>query len=215
MPLLPLGKALLGAASMNAWGDFNDAAPPADDGVGDIPAGGNIEIDRLPSAGQSVPPAGRHVAPDVEQIATFLDVVFGYCDGLIPVRGFVDQGQGLNTRPHNIWTPADRSALAVLATYASWAAREGSAVYVIPGTVAEQGQARAEHVLQMQTVLVDLDAGDIAAKLAHLVQHLGAPTLLVESGGRTADGAAKLHAWWRLSEPAEGPDLTRLCAVRG
>ncbi|MFZ4410904.1 MAG: AAA family ATPase, partial [Paracraurococcus sp.] len=44
---------------------------------------------------------------------------------------------------------------------------------------------------------------------------LGAPTLLVESGGRTADGVAKLHVWWRLSEPAEGPDLARLCAVRG
>ncbi|WPB83623.1 AAA family ATPase [Sediminicoccus rosea] len=155
------------------------------------------------------------MAPDVAQIAIFLDVVFGYCDGLIPVRSFVDQGQGLDTKPHNIWVPADRHAAASLSAYATWAAREGSAVYVIPGTVAEQGQARAEHVLQMQTVVVDLDAGDIAAKLGHLIQHLGAPTLLVESGGRTTEGAAKLHAWWRLSEPAEGEDLARLCVLRG
>ncbi|MBX9588571.1 MAG: AAA family ATPase [Hyphomonadaceae bacterium] len=200
---------------MNAWGDFNDAAPRPDDGVSDVPAGGQIAVDRLPSAGQSMPVAAAPIAPDIEQIATFLDVVFGYCDGLIPVRGFVDQGQGLDTKPHNIWVPADRHAAASLGAYATWAAREGSAVYVIPGTVAEQGQARAEHVLQMQTVVVDLDAGDIAAKLAHLGHHLGAPTLLVESGGRTVEGAAKLHAWWRLSEPAEGEDLARLCALRG
>ncbi|WPB83688.1 AAA family ATPase [Sediminicoccus rosea] len=200
---------------MNAWGDFNDAAPLADDGATDIPASGNVEMDRLPADGKSMPHAGGHVAPDIEQIAAFLDVVFGYCDGLIPVRGFVDQGQGLDTKPHNIWMSADRHAAASLSAYAAWAAREGSAVYVIPGTVAEQGQARAEHVLQMQTVVVDLDAGDIAAKLAHLVHHLGAPTLLVESGGRTAEGAAKLHAWWRLSEPAEGKDLARVCALRG
>lgn len=107
--------------------------------------------------------AGGHVAPDIEQIAAFLDVVFGYCDGLIPVRGFVDQGQGPDTKPHNIWVLADRHAAASLSAYATWAARAGSAVYVIPGTVAEQGQARAEHVLQMQTVVTDLDAGDIAA----------------------------------------------------
>jgi hypothetical protein len=200
---------------MTAWGDFNDAAPLLEQEVGDIPTAGQVALDRLPGAGQPMPAAAGPIAPEIEQIAAFLDVVFGYCDGLIPVRGFVDQGQGLDTKPHNIWVPADRHAAASLSAYATWAAREGSAVYVIPGTVAEQGQARAEHLLQMQTVVVDLDAGEIAAKLAHLVHHLGAPTLLVESGGRTAEGAAKLHAWWRLTEPAEGKDLARLCALRG
>lgn len=200
---------------MTAWGDFNDAAPLPDEGLNELPTAGQVALDRLPGAGQPMPAAAGPIAPDIEQIAAFLDVVFGYCDGLIPVRGFVDQGQGLDTKPHNIWVPADRHAAASLSAYATWAAREGSAVYVIPGTVAEQGQARAEHVLQMQTVVVDLDAGDIGAKLAHLVHHVGAPTLLVESGGCTAEGAAKLHAWWRLTEPAEGEDLARVCALRG
>ncbi len=200
---------------MNAWGDFNDAAPLVDDGVTDIPTGGNVEMDRLPGAGQSMQAGAEPAAVDLAAITTFLDVVFGYCEGLIPIRGFVDQGQGLDTKPHNIWIPADSNAPELLATYATWAAREGSAVYVIPGTVAEHGQARAEHVLQMQTLVVDLDAGDIEAKLGHLLQHLGSPTLLVESGGRTAEGAAKLHVWWRLTEPAEGTDGLRLCALRG
>ncbi|WP_407681515.1 AAA family ATPase [Profundibacter amoris] len=172
----------------NPWNDFNDAAP-LDDPFG--------------------------VEPDAAQIATFLDVVFGYCEGLIPVRGFVDKGQGKDGKPHNIWIDADDTAPEKLATFANWAAREGAAVYVIPGTVAEPGQAKSADVLQMQAIIVDLDAGDIPAKLEHLVRYLGQPTLIIESGGRTPDGATKLHVWWQLTEPVEGEDLARLCALRG
>ena len=85
----------------NPWRDFNDAAPLAD-----------------PFA----------VEPDAGQIARFVDVVFGYSDGLIPVRGFVDKGQGKDGRPHNIWIDADASAPEKLATFAGWAAREGGGV---------------------------------------------------------------------------------------
>ena len=201
MPHVPLGAALLEPACMNAWRDFNDATIHSDE-------------DALADPAADIP-AATEITIDAAAITTFVDVVFGYCEGLIPVRGFVDQGQGFDTRPHNIWIPADATAADRLATCATWAAREGTAVYVIPGTVAEHGQARAEHVLQMQAIVVDLDAGDVAAKLTHLEQHLGPPTLLVESGGRTAEGQAKLHVWWQLNEPAEGEDLARLCALRG
>ena len=172
----------------NPWSDFNDAA------VSEDPFG---------------------VEPDPAQIAVFLDVVFSWCEGLIPVRGFVDRGQGRGGKPHNIWIEADAAAGEKLATFAAWAWREGAAVYVIPGTVAEPGQARAAEVLQMQAIVVDLDAGDIPAKLAHVTRHLGMPTLIVESGGRTPEGAAKLHAWWKLTEPATGEDVARLCRLRG
>ena len=161
----------------NPWRDFNDA-PLQEDPFG--------------------------IEPDAEQLGVFLDVVFGYCEGLIPVRGFVDKGQGSDGKPNNIWIEADASAFDKLKTFATWAWREGAALYVIPGTVAEQGQARAHEVLQMQAVVVDLDAGDILAKLAHLVRHLGTPTLVVESGGRTPEGAIKLHVWWKLTEAADG-----------
>ena len=116
---------------------------------------------------------------------------------------------------NNIWIEADAAAFDKLKTFATWAWREGAALYVIPGTVAEQGQARAHEVLQMQAVVVDLDAGDIIAKLAHLVRHLGTPTLVVESGGRTPEGAIKLHVWWKLTEAATGEDLATLCRLRG
>lgn len=196
MPHVRMGGPLLGAAhmsesnivSLDAWRDFNDAAPLSDPF--------NIE-------------------PDPEQIAVFLDVVFGYCEGWAPLRGFVDKGQGIGGRPHNVWIDVDGSLLEKAISFAGWAAREGAAFYVVPGTVAEAGKAKAADVRQMQTVLVDLDAGDIPAKLDHLILHLGEPTLIVESGGRTPDGIDKLHVWWRLSEPAEAEDIALLCRLRG
>ena len=172
----------------NPWRDFNDVVVPED-------------------------PFG--IEPDAAQLKTFLDVVFSYCEGMIPVRGFIDKGQGRDGKPNNIWIDADATAPDKLTTFAQWAWREGAAVYVIPGTVAEQGQARASEVLQMQAILVDLDAGDIGAKLRHLIAHLGRPTLIIESGGRTAAGTDKLHVWWKLSEPAAAEDLELLCRLRG
>ncbi|AXC51240.1 hypothetical protein DRW48_11755 [Paracoccus suum] len=172
----------------NPWRDFNDAAPQIDV-FGD--------------------------EPDPAQIAQFMQVVFGYCDGLIPVRSFIDKGQGIDGRPHNIWIEADRAAPEKMATFATWASREGAAVYVIPGTVAAPGQARAAEILQMQTVVVDLDTGDIAARRAHLERHLGPPSMVVESGGVTAEGQRKCHVWWALTEPAEGDDIARVTRLRG
>jgi hypothetical protein len=172
----------------NPWMDFNDGLP-------------------------SENPFGCD--PDPHQIAVFLDTVYSWCEGLIPLRGFVDKGQGRDGKPHNIWISADDTAPEKLATFAAWANREGAAVYVIPGTVAEQGHARASDVLHMQAIIVDLDAGDIPAKLEHVTRHLGTPTLVIESGGRTPEGAAKLHVWWKLTEPAEGDDLANLCRLRG
>ena len=172
----------------NPWRDFNDAAPMPDV-FGD--------------------------EPDPEQIAQFMEVVFGYCDGLIPVRSFIDKGQGIDGRPHNIWIQATENTTDKMATFANWAAREGAAVYVIPGTVAMSGQAKAADILQMQAVVVDIDTGDIAAKRAHLERHLGPPTMVVESGGITPEGQRKAHVWWKLTEPVEGSDITRLTRLRG
>ena len=172
----------------NPWRDFNDAAPQVDV-FGD--------------------------EPDPERIAQFMEVVFGYCDGLIPVRSFIDKGQGFDGRPHNIWIEAGENVTDKMTTFANWAAREGAAVYVIPGTVAEPGQAKADDIRQMQTVVVDIDTGDIAAKRAHLERHLGPPTMVVESGGVTPEGQHKAHVWWKLTEPAEGSDIARVTRLRG
>jgi hypothetical protein len=145
-----------GILHFNPWMDFNDG-PPSENPFG--------------------------CDPDPDQIAIFLDTVFSWCEGLIPLRGFVDKGQGRDGKPHNIWIPADDTAPDKLATFAAWANREGAAVYVIPGTVEEQGQARAADVLQMQAIVVDLDAGDIPAKLDHVTRHLGRPRASSKAAG--------------------------------
>ncbi|NGQ93496.1 hypothetical protein G5V65_21730, partial [Rhodobacter sp. HX-7-19] len=82
MPLLPVVRALLEASRMsddgilhfNPWMDFNDG-PPSEN------------------------PFGCDPDPDPEQIAVFLDTVFSWCEGLIPLRGFVDKGQGRDGKP--------------------------------------------------------------------------------------------------------------------
>src|SRR5690606_1159605 len=110
--------------------------------------------------------------------------------------------------------PADDRLAEMLARQASWAANADMALFVVPGTVENPGDARAEHILQTQVLLVDLDHGDIAAKRAHLERHVGRPTLVVASGGVTAEGQRKLHLYWRLTEPAEGEDVARVCRLR-
>jgi len=153
-------------------------------------------------------------AVDPAQIALFLDVVYSWCDGLIPLRGLPEKGV-VPPPPSDLrWLPADGGAAATIAGCAEVAAPIGRAIYVIPGTVAQRGEARAEHVVQMQALVVDLDEGDIADKRAHLICHLGPATLTVESGGVTEAGQKKLHLWWKLTEPAEGDDIARLCRLR-
>ena len=115
---------------------------------------------------------------DRDQIALFVDVVFSWCDGLIPLRGLPEKGVTLVPSNDLRWIPADASAPEIIATAARAAASVGRAIYVIPGTVGNSGEGRAEHVRQMQALVVDLDEGDISAKRAHLIRHLGPASLL-------------------------------------
>jgi P4 family phage/plasmid primase-like protien len=151
--------------------------------------------------------------PDAGMIAAFMDAVFGYCEGFVPVRALAEKG-GPGRPPHTPFIAADSELAAKTAVQAAFAADAGLALYVVPGTVAQPGEARAEDVQQTQVVLVDLDHGDVAAKRHHLLKHLGEPSLEVASGGVTPEGQAKLHLYWRLTEPAEGDDIACLCRLR-
>jgi len=178
-----------GVIHFNPWWDFNDVPPEPE-----------LEATAL--------------TPDRDAIVRFLEVVTGYCEGWIALRGFVDLGQGFDGRPHTVWIEADDAALEKTVTFVHWAAREGAAAYLIPGTVRDYGCAKAADVFQMQTVVVDLDSGDVEAKAAHLIHNLGRPTLVVESGGITEAGQNKLHLWWQLNEPATDGDIALICRVR-
>ncbi|MEE8252633.1 MAG: hypothetical protein V3R17_01735, partial [Hyphomicrobium sp.] len=163
----------------------------------------------------SSPAGAPRLKPDRELLAVYFKVVFGYLDGLFPFRGFVDQGQGHSGKPYNEWVDIGRDdSVNVIFNMANYCAGNGTAAYCIPGTVAERGQAKADDVLQTQVLVADIDAGNIAQKLAHAAQHLGTPTLIVESGGRTKDGQDKLHVYWQLTEPAEDEDLETVRRLR-
>ena len=162
---------------------------------------------------ESVRGSPRAPAPDPEAIAAFAGVVFDYAEGLVPIRRLSEKGTP--RRPvRTDFAPADDALGAVLLREAEAAARDGMGLFVIPGTVLRAGRAGAADVVQMTSVLVDLDTGDVAAKRDHLIAHLGPPSLEVASGGATEEGAAKLHLYWRLSEAATGGDIAKVCNLR-
>jgi len=166
--------------------------------------------------GMSIPSdsaAPDDIAPDADMIAVFAEVVFGYCGGWVPVRALAEKGAS-DSPPHLPFIEADATLAGKLALQATWASNAGMALFVAPGTVAAPGDARAESIVQTQVVLVDLDHGDIDAKHAHLVRHIGPPTLDVASGGVTPEGQRKRHLYWRLTEPAEGEDIATVCRAR-
>ncbi|MEG3639306.1 AAA family ATPase [Magnetococcus sp. PR-3] len=173
----------------------------------------NVWLDFNTAASLSVAEPSVDLEPDFEAINTYLDLVFGYCEGWAPLRGFAERGQE-EERPHAIWLEIDAAMEEKAHTFGNWAAREGMAFYVIPGAVTEPKRAKAEDIIQTQVVLVDLDSGDIEAKRKHLTNCLGEPTAIVASGGRTPEGQDKLHLYWKLSEPAEGEDVVQVCKLR-
>lgn len=151
--------------------------------------------------------------PDLQAIARHLELVFGYLEGLVPIRLFAEAGTAPKT-PKTPFAPAGSLLSREIQRLATWAPDLGYGVYVVPGVVAKEGSAGADDVVASGVLLIDLDHGDIVAKRAHLEQHLGAASLVVASGGRTAEGQAKLHCYWRLTEGAAGADLKTLTRLR-
>ena len=131
----------------------------------------------------------------IDDLKTFFHVVFSGCSGLIPFRSFSENSES-RSRPHNIWVKADDNVVEAAMVFANWANREGMGFFVIPGTVKHRREARAEHIQQMQTLLIDIDTGDTESKLQQLTTSIGQPTMVVESGGITEQDQNKLHVYW-------------------
>ena len=157
--------------------------------------------------------AANPVAPDAALIETFSKVLFEYCEGWIAVREFPEKGNASQV-PRTPFFQADANLARSITSEAQRAASSGLALYVVPGTTSGQGKAKADDVVAMQTVLVDLDHGDVRAKRDHLAEHLGPPSLEVISGGTTEEGQERLHLYWKLTEPAVGTDVAAVCKLR-
>lgn len=153
------------------------------------------------------------ILPVKDDIKAYCWVVFSYLDGLVPLRSFSEKGGG-NKPPSCFWVDADDNITDKVFDFAEFANRKKAGCYVIPAVVEKIGQAKSQDIKQMQVLLIDLDNGDIESKLALLENSLGEATLIVESGGVTNDGQAKLHVYWQLIRAVSGEDLQKLLALR-
>ena len=159
-----------------------------------------------------VNPSDRPVT-NPEAIKIFIEVLFDRCDGWIAVREFSEKGNP--QKPPRTPFFQTGSALVERATSeARRAADAGMGLYIVPGVVAGEGKAKADDVIALTSILVDLDQGDVQAHRQHLIDHLGLPSLEVASGGLTEAGQRRLHLYWKLTEPAVGTDVAAVCKVR-
>lgn len=155
---------------------------------------------------QNLPPI------DLDAIRTYCEVLFGYLDGHVPVRFIGEKGTKNSSANQKFYAPEELAEK--IGQAAPQAASRHEAIYVVPCTVAKPTSAKEEDIVETGVLVVDIDEGDTDAKRDHLVRHLGAPSMVVASGGITEEGNTKYHLYWRLSEAAEGDDLTRVVQLR-
>ena len=153
--------------------------------------------------------------PDRNQLEIFVEALFRHCsgDGIVSLRTFFEDGDE-NDPPYRITAIPLKGGLNFLIDAALDDARRAAqhprpAVFCPPiCAFSSTTHAREEDLLEGPVISVELDENPRAA-LATLEHLLGFATLVVRSGGTWTNpttGAVedKLHAYWRLKEPAQG-----------
>ncbi|NRB10614.1 MAG: AAA family ATPase [Rickettsiaceae bacterium] len=115
---------------------------------------------------------------------------------------------------NNSWIEVDNQSLKKITDFSKLATDNKFGFFVIPGTVRNNGEASSKHVLEMQTIMVDIDTGNTEEKLQKLKELVARPTLIVESGGVTKDGFKKLHVYWQFLDKVSGENLQKLADLR-
>jgi AAA domain len=145
--------------------------------------------------------------PDRDQIEIFIDALFRYATSgaFLSLRSFFeDRGE---TRPFGINAIKLNGNFAFLCDCATNAARNAAnatdkIVFAPPIATFRNGRSATESDIAEGLVLsVECDSEPERAR-TKLETILGLATVVVRSGGRTADGGDKLHLHWRLAEPA-------------
>lgn len=148
---------------------------------------------------------------DREQVARFVAALFKHAAGagFVSLRAFFDKGEsrdGLAFAAEAV--RVDETLIDRAAAYATRCAGHAlRVVFCSPiATFKSPASASAENLAAAFTLSVECDARPQAA-VADLSAIIGPPTLLVASGGLWTDPGTgemvdKLHAHWRLREPA-------------
>lgn len=158
---------------------------------------------------------GAGLRADEVQMRRFLETVFKHCSGIkgwTVLRAFEHEREGRSIA--NQWVPFGGDVLpAAVESATAVAQRKGESRAVFSPPVAIFGDMRndkggmfggEDNVVCAPAIAVELDARP-QESLDALVKVLGEPTLTVASGGQW-EGQPKLHAYWRLDEPATTVD---------
>jgi hypothetical protein len=155
--------------------------------------------------------------PDRNQIEIFVQTMFRYCgpDGIVSLRSFHQNDDSKRPRITPVSLKDGLTPLIEAAAQQARRAAKGAAPFAFTPPVAtfkaEAGwHAREEDLLEGPTLSAELDENPRAA-LTTLERLLGPATLVVRSGGQWLNPATgeledKLHAYWRLKEPAKGEE---------
>ncbi|CAB4120985.1 AAA domain containing protein [uncultured Caudovirales phage] len=161
------------------------------------------------------------VGADISTVKLYLETLFRHVDwaegGVISLLGIGEKGTAKEGvfRERKFVDPRSAFCLSQIQGHIERWAAHGIAAFIVPAVVASEAEAegdvRLERVSALTAIVLDIDSGDIGAKLAFAEQHLGYATFSVMSGGYTAAGQLKQHAYWILSEPeTDVEDVARL-----
>lgn len=150
---------------------------------------------------------------DEESIRDYLDILYGSvrwkASHFVCVRGIGEKHtpqegkhqEDLWAQP-GLWEfPDEQLGDMVVRACRTWS-QYHVASFIVPA-VLKEARGRSEAVELFTSVVIDLDSGDTAAKAAWLDQHIGPPTMVVTSGGRTDAGTPKLHVYYVLEDATE------------
>src|SRR5262245_9027219 len=162
--------------------------------------------------------------PDRNQLEILVQGMFRYCSngGVVSLRSFFEDD---SKKPFRITPVSLKGGLSFLIDAVEDDSRRAAndpkpdgLCTPIATFMPTTGKAREIDLLEAPALTVELDQHPRRA-LEGLTQLLGFPTLIVRSGGEwtnptTGEVEDKLHAHWRLKEPARGADIAKLKRAR-
>jgi hypothetical protein len=164
------------------------------------------------SADSAAPAEQSATLVDRKQAEAFARLLFEGMSGFAHLRGIASVPAPGAPPPYERWYTIDDALPGIVGDYVEMCAANGYAAYLIPHPVTENSGGLTG-ILTQRVIPVDIDKGDIQAKVDAIVALLGKPWLTIHSGG-VEDGQPKVHLYFRLADDA-GPDsFERVKAAR-
>lgn len=155
---------------------------------------------------------------DAAQAERFMAALYQHVDwgdDLISLLGVGEKGTPREGQLRERVFLAPNAAGAVALHLGRWAQHHGGS-FIVPCVVKaaarDEKDVKLDKIAAMVAIILDIDSGDVDAKIAFVTARLGKPSLIVRSGGKTETGADKRHLYWLLSEPSD--EVDRVAALR-